>query len=298
MASIKTASLKLPATTEDLRALEIGTVVYLTGRIFTAREGVYKRAIEDLAGMPASRTALGTANFHCSPAAAVNADGSYTVGAVTATASFRFGKWLEGWFELSGCNIIIGKGGMTSEVYRRHFVPNSATLHMINQQGKYTRDYMGMELSAAGGMVSTMDDMLRWMKHMDAPIVGTAPGGEAAPSSSRPGDSLVRRWARRAMAATAAALVIGFAARFWLRGGRVEPIARRPPPLVASRPSPPISTATVLDNLAMVIELADARWDPGDGPPPAVGDVLGTSAVEVAEGRIRSMSTLNTSATT
>ena len=54
---------------EDLRALEIGSVVYLTGRVFTAREGVYKRAVEDGAGMPASREALGLANFHCSPAA-------------------------------------------------------------------------------------------------------------------------------------------------------------------------------------------------------------------------------------
>ena len=116
---IKTAKLTLPASTEDLRKLEIDTVVYLTGRVFTAREGVYKRAIEDGFGMPASRDALGIVNFHCSPAAAVNADGTYKVGAVTATASFRFAKWLEGWFKLSGCNIIIGKGGMTSEIYRR-----------------------------------------------------------------------------------------------------------------------------------------------------------------------------------
>ena len=46
--------------------------------------------------------------------------------AVTATASFRFAQWLDGWFKLSGCNIIIGKGGMTSEVYRQFFVPNNA----------------------------------------------------------------------------------------------------------------------------------------------------------------------------
>jgi len=125
-AGLKTVHLNLPARTEDLRALEIGSVAYLTGRVFTAREGVYKRAIEDGAGMPASREALGLANFHCSPAAAINADGSHTVGAVTATASFRFAKWLDGWFELSGCNIIIGKGGMTSDIYRRSFVPNEA----------------------------------------------------------------------------------------------------------------------------------------------------------------------------
>src|SRR5215467_3149013 len=126
MADLKTVHLKLPASTEDLRGLEIGSVAYLNGRLFTAREGVYKRAIGDGFGMPAGKDALGITNFHCSPAASINPDGSYTVGAVTATASFRFGKWLDGWFKLSGCNIIIGKGGMTSEIYKRSFVPNNA----------------------------------------------------------------------------------------------------------------------------------------------------------------------------
>lgn len=123
---IPTVELKLPASVEELRKLEIGTVVYLSGRLFTAREGVYKRAIEDGAGMPAANVDLGTANFHCSPAATIEPDGRFNVGAVTATASFRFAKWLDGWFKLSGCNIIIGKGGMTSEIYRSVFVPNNA----------------------------------------------------------------------------------------------------------------------------------------------------------------------------
>src|ERR1051326_1873577 len=126
MADLKTVHLDLPARTEDLRRRELGAVVYLNGRLFTGREGVYKHAIEDGAGMPAGKEALGSANFHCSPAASVNPDGSYTVGAVTATASFRFAKWLDGWFKMSGCNIIIGKGGMTSAAYRQFFVPHDA----------------------------------------------------------------------------------------------------------------------------------------------------------------------------
>jgi L(+)-tartrate dehydratase beta subunit len=126
MAALTTVELDLPAGTEDLRRLELGNVVYLNGRVFTAREGVYKRAIEDGAGMPASREALGQVNFHCSPAATVNADGTRKLGAVSATASFRFAKWFDAWFKLSGCNIIIGKGGMTSADYRRLFVPNNA----------------------------------------------------------------------------------------------------------------------------------------------------------------------------
>src|SRR4029434_37095 len=112
---LETVQLALPAGTDDLRQLKIGTVAYLSGRLFTAREGVYKRAIEDGAGMPAGRDALGLANFHCSPAATVNADGSYTVGAVTATASFRFAQWLDGWLELSDGNLTLAKRGMTSD---------------------------------------------------------------------------------------------------------------------------------------------------------------------------------------
>ena len=65
MAPLKTVQLKLPARSEDMRALEIGSVAYLTGRVFTAREGVYKRAVEDGYGMPASREVLGRVNFHC-----------------------------------------------------------------------------------------------------------------------------------------------------------------------------------------------------------------------------------------
>jgi L(+)-tartrate dehydratase beta subunit len=123
---LKTTTLTLPASTEDLAKLEIGTVVYLKGRVFTAREGVYKRAVEDGEPLPVPPVELGTANFHCSPAASIEDDGTLNVGAVTATASFRFAKWLDGWFKVSGCNVIIGKGGMSSETYKSVFVPNNA----------------------------------------------------------------------------------------------------------------------------------------------------------------------------
>lgn len=124
--TLPVTTLRLPATREDLAKLKIGTVVYLDGRVFTAREGVYKRAVEEGAGLPAPADMLGQANFHCSPAAAIEPDGRYNVGAVTATASFRFAKWLDGWFALSGVKVIIGKGGMTSEIYKKSFVPAGA----------------------------------------------------------------------------------------------------------------------------------------------------------------------------
>jgi len=67
--------------------------------------------------------------------------------------------------------------GMYDTLLRRwdnNFLPNSATLHFRLPDGRFTRDYMGTEISGAGGMVSTMDDLLRWLKHMDSPIIGSA----------------------------------------------------------------------------------------------------------------------------
>ena len=68
MPDLKTVHLTLPASTADLRKLEIGSVAYLTGRLFTGREGVYKRAVEDGLGMPAGKDALGTFQWNLRPA--------------------------------------------------------------------------------------------------------------------------------------------------------------------------------------------------------------------------------------
>ena len=122
----KTVRLKLPIRDGDLDGLEIGTVVYLDGVVYTGREGVYKKVLEEGAELPEDLTELSNVNFHCSPAAAVEDDGSYTVGGVTATASFRFSKWMRAWLELSGAKVIIGKGGMSIEDYRDILVPAGA----------------------------------------------------------------------------------------------------------------------------------------------------------------------------
>jgi L(+)-tartrate dehydratase beta subunit len=109
-----------------LRDLRLGDVVYLDGVVYTGREGVYKKAIEEGAPLPLDLPAVSATNFHCAPAAAPNPNGGYTLGAVSATASFRFAKWIEEWFRISGAKIIIGKGGMKAEDYKRYFVPNGA----------------------------------------------------------------------------------------------------------------------------------------------------------------------------
>lgn len=123
---MKEIRLKVPVIPEDLAELEAGMIVYLDGPIYTGREGLYRRVLDEGLKPPVDLASLSNVNFHCSPAAAVRPDGSYDVGAVTATASFRFSKWMSRWFDVSGCRMVIGKGGMSEEDYRNHFVPKGA----------------------------------------------------------------------------------------------------------------------------------------------------------------------------
>jgi hypothetical protein len=67
--------------------------------------------------------------------------------------------------------------GMYDTLLRRFdtdFVPNSATLHMSKLSGGFERSYVSKEHIGEGGMVSTVDDLLRWLAHMDAPVIGSA----------------------------------------------------------------------------------------------------------------------------
>jgi len=125
-AKLEQVRLKIPAADADLARLKLGSVVFLEGVIYTAREGVYQKVLADGAALPEGLTDISNANFHCSPAASVNEDGSYNVGGVTATASFRFSKWMAAWFETAKAKVIIGKGGMSSDDYKNIFVPNGA----------------------------------------------------------------------------------------------------------------------------------------------------------------------------
>jgi L(+)-tartrate dehydratase beta subunit len=123
---LKHVQLQTPISDEDLRSLEIGSIAFLDGLLYTAREGVYEKYLNKGDRPPVDFTRLTNVNFHCSPAASQDEDGTYHVGAVTATASFRFSRSLPVWFEKTGCKVVIGKGGMSPEDYRNTFVPAGA----------------------------------------------------------------------------------------------------------------------------------------------------------------------------
>ena len=124
--TLRQVRLSIPLDDAQLEGLRIGDVVHLDGLVMTGREGVYRKLLEEGVAPPAPLAEIANVNFHCSPAAARQPDGSYRLGAVTATASFRFARVLPAWFALSGCRAIIGKGGMSAAHYRDIFVPARA----------------------------------------------------------------------------------------------------------------------------------------------------------------------------
>jgi L(+)-tartrate dehydratase beta subunit len=122
---LRKVSLTLPATAEDIAKLRPGDVAYLTGVVYTAREGVYERILKQGEKLPSGLSEITNANFHCSPAAAREGDG-YRIGGVTATASFRFSKYIADWLDLTGTKIVIGKGGMSRDDVRNILAPRGA----------------------------------------------------------------------------------------------------------------------------------------------------------------------------
>ena len=52
---IKVFHLDLPARREDIARLELGSAVYLNGVVYTAREGVYKKVLDDGQELPAGQ---------------------------------------------------------------------------------------------------------------------------------------------------------------------------------------------------------------------------------------------------
>ncbi len=124
---LKQVRLNLPASAEDIASLEPGMVVYLNGVVYTAREAVYAKVLGEGGSLPVDDlAAISNVNFHCSPAAASDGKGGFRIGGVTATASFRFSKWMADWLDLTGTKIVIGKGGMPREDYEKILAPRGA----------------------------------------------------------------------------------------------------------------------------------------------------------------------------
>jgi len=148
--------LTTPVTGDAIAGLKLGDIVYVSGVIYTAREGVYRQVLDKGLPLPDGVRELTNVNFQCAPAASAQPDGGYRVAAVTATASFRFGRSMSAWLERSGARIVIGKGGLTERAYREWFVPHGAVYLTT----------VGYGMGAAYGHSITRVRAVHWLREL------------------------------------------------------------------------------------------------------------------------------------
>lgn len=100
----------LPVSTEKIRKLHVGDIIYVTGKIFTARDEAHYIMLgkdKDNLDFNPSEMAL----FHCGPLMKKE-NGKWKVVSAGPTTSSRMEIFEDKFMEKYGINIIIGKGGM------------------------------------------------------------------------------------------------------------------------------------------------------------------------------------------
>ena len=116
--------LKTPVPEEDIRKLEAGDLVYISGTIITARDEAHLKALqlhEEDKEPPVSFTGRGV--FHCGPIMKKDSEGKWQVVAAGPTTSARMEIFQDNFIEVFKPAIIIGKGGMgerTSKACREY----------------------------------------------------------------------------------------------------------------------------------------------------------------------------------
>ena len=105
--------LTTPMQDKDLLDLNIGDVVYLTGRLVTCRDVAHRRLIEQGRELPVNLE--GGAIFHAGPIVRKKEDGNYEMVSIGPTTSMRMEKFEREFIQKTGVKLIVGKGGMGPE---------------------------------------------------------------------------------------------------------------------------------------------------------------------------------------
>lgn len=117
-----THHLSTPIDEAAVRGLHCGDLVFISGRICTARDAAHKYLASPEAQLPAGLQLAGAALYHCGPVV-IGADGAWQVTAAGPTTSAREEPYEATVIGRYGVRAIIGKGGMgaqTLEACRRH----------------------------------------------------------------------------------------------------------------------------------------------------------------------------------
>ena len=105
--------LTTPIKSEDLEDLQVGDVVYLTGRLVTCRDVAHRRLIEQGRQLPVDLE--GGAIFHAGPIVRKKDDGSFEMVSIGPTTSMRMEKFEREFIEQTGVKLIVDKSGIGPE---------------------------------------------------------------------------------------------------------------------------------------------------------------------------------------
>ena len=100
----------LPLSSDELKRLRVNDILYVTGRLFTARDAAH----EKMRGMRRSELPFDPASmalYHCGPLMK-QSDGRWTVVSAGPTTSGRLEEFEDILLDRFGFHLIIGKGGM------------------------------------------------------------------------------------------------------------------------------------------------------------------------------------------
>jgi L(+)-tartrate dehydratase beta subunit len=104
--------LNTPVSSEDLKDIKIGDVIYLNGYIVTCRDVAHRRLIEYGRELPVD--IKGGAIFHAGPIVkkVEGEEDKFEMISVGPTTSMRMEKFEKEFIEQTGVKVIVGKGGM------------------------------------------------------------------------------------------------------------------------------------------------------------------------------------------
>lgn len=105
--------LTTPIRDEDLADLNVGDVVYLTGRLVTCRDVAHRRLIEQGRELPVDLQ--GGAIFHAGPIVREDKAGGFEMVSIGPTTSMRMETFEKQFIKETGVKLVIGKGGMGAE---------------------------------------------------------------------------------------------------------------------------------------------------------------------------------------
>ena len=100
--------LRAPITEAQVRALKVGDIVLVSGRMFTGRDAVHAYLMKNEPPVDLRGSAL----YHCGPVVVKEADGNWRVTAAGPTTSIREEPYQAEILKRYGVRVVIGKGGM------------------------------------------------------------------------------------------------------------------------------------------------------------------------------------------